>query len=152
HPAARQLARHHHGRRSGFALRLRAGSGCQTRHHRLAFRTAQCQSPGGRRQDRERQPYAAAYYRAAGWNQVARSYRLPDGDPEEMTRALCVLLCATGAALPLAAQPKFIVNAKADTRSAAQGLDREFRSLLNTQPQPAWLGYEVPATRTASLG
>jgi hypothetical protein len=70
-----------------------------------------------------------------------------------MTHPLRVaLLCAAGAALPLAAQPKFIVNAKADTRSAAQGLDREFRALMTAQQQPGWLGYEVPATRTASLG
>ena len=67
-----------------------------------------------------------------------------------MTRLLCVVVLGAMAALPLAAQPKFIVNAKADTRSAAQGLEREYRSLLTAQP--AWFGYEVPATRTASLG
>ena len=65
-----------------------------------------------------------------------------------MRQALWVLL----AALPLAGQPKLLVNAKTDTRSAASGLEREFRALLTTQPQPAWLGYEVPAVRNAGLG
>jgi hypothetical protein len=36
------------------------------------------------------------------------------------------------AALPLAAQPKLLINAKVDTRSAAAGLEREFRALLAT--------------------
>ena len=41
------------------------------------------------------------------------------------------------AALPLAAQPKLLVNAQTDTRSAASGLEREYRTLLAAQPQPA---------------
>jgi hypothetical protein len=65
-----------------------------------------------------------------------------------MTRALWILL----AALPLAAQPKLLVNAKTDTRSAASGLEREFKGLLSAQPQPAWIGYSVPAIRSNSLG
>jgi hypothetical protein len=66
-----------------------------------------------------------------------------------MTRALWVFV----AALPLAAQPpKVLVNAQTDTRSAAQGLEREFRSLLTTQPQPAWIGYSVPAVRNYGTG
>jgi len=56
------------------------------------------------------------------------------------------------AALPLAAQPKLLTNAKLDTRSAAASLDREFASLLATQPQPAWIGYTVPAARGSSPG
>src|SRR5689334_25163899 len=56
------------------------------------------------------------------------------------------------AALPLAAQPKQIVNGQTDARSAAQGLEREFKSLLTTQPRPAWIGYSVPAARNAGLG
>jgi HEAT repeat protein len=56
------------------------------------------------------------------------------------------------AALPLAAQPKLLVNAKTDTRSAASGLEREFKSLLTAQPQPAWIGYSVPSTRANNLG
>jgi hypothetical protein len=55
------------------------------------------------------------------------------------------------AALPLAAQPKLLTNAKLDTRSAAS-LDREFRPLVTAQPQPAWIGYIVPAARSSSLG
>jgi hypothetical protein len=56
------------------------------------------------------------------------------------------------AALPLAAQPKLLVNAKLDTKSAAAGLEREFKALLTAQPQPAWIGYEVPAVRGAEMG
>lgn len=55
-------------------------------------------------------------------------------------------------ALGLAAQPKLLVNAQTDTRSAASGLDATVRGLLTTQPQPAWIGYSVPAVRTYGLG
>jgi HEAT repeat protein len=65
-----------------------------------------------------------------------------------MKRAMWVL----AAALPLAAQPKLLVNAQTDTRSAAAGLEREYRTLLASQPQPAWMGYSVPAVRTGNLG
>jgi hypothetical protein len=65
-----------------------------------------------------------------------------------MKRAWWVL----AAALPLAAQPKLLINAQTDTRSAAAGLEREYRSLLAAQPQPAWIGYSVPAVRTVNLG
>lgn len=56
------------------------------------------------------------------------------------------------AALPLMAQPKLLVNAKLDTRSAAAGLEPEFKALLTTQPQPAWVAYDVPAVRGAEMG
>ena len=51
------------------------------------------------------------------------------------------------AALPLAAQPKLLVNAKLDTRPAAAGLEQTFRPLVTAQPQPAWIAYSVPSTR-----
>ena len=51
------------------------------------------------------------------------------------------------AALPLAAQPKLLVNAKLDTRTAAAGLEQTFRPLVTAQPQPAWIAYSVPSTR-----
>ena len=60
-----------------------------------------------------------------------------------MRRALW-LMCA---ALPLAAQPKLLVNAKTDTRDASAGLERAFRELITAQPQPAWIGYAVPVVR-----
>ncbi len=63
---------------------------------------------------------------------------------------LLVSLCL--AALPLAAQPKLLVNARVDTRSASAGLDAAFRALLAQQPQPAWIGYSVPAVRNGGLG
>lgn len=55
-------------------------------------------------------------------------------------------------ALPLAAPPKLLINAKLDTTSAAAGLDRAFQSLVGTQPQPAWIGYTVPLARGYNLG
>jgi hypothetical protein len=56
------------------------------------------------------------------------------------------------AALPLAAQPKLLIDAQVDTHSAAAGLEREFRPLLAAQPQPAWIGYTVPAAGGVQLG
>jgi len=56
------------------------------------------------------------------------------------------------AALPLMAQPKLLVNAKVDTRSAAAGLEREFKALLAAPPQQAWIAYDVPAVRGAEMG
>jgi len=41
-------------------------------------------------------------------------------------------------------QPK-ISNARLETRSAAQGLEPEFRSFLAAQADPGWLAYSVPA-------
>jgi hypothetical protein len=65
-----------------------------------------------------------------------------------VTRAFWLMV----AALPLAAQPKLLINAKVDTRSAAAGLEREFRTLLAAEPQPAWIGYTVPAAGGQQLG
>jgi len=65
-----------------------------------------------------------------------------------MMRAWCLL----AAALPLAAQPKLLVNAQTDTRPAAPRLEEQVRALLQAQPQPAWIGYSVPAVRKFGLG
>lgn len=65
-----------------------------------------------------------------------------------MKRALWLL----AAALPLAAQPKLLVNAQVQTHSASAGLESQFKALLSAQPQPAWIGYSVPAVRTYNLG
>ncbi len=65
-----------------------------------------------------------------------------------MRRALWVV----AAALPLAAQPKLLVNAQADTRSAAGGLERAFQAATASQPQPAWIGYGVPVSTGRNLG
>ena len=56
------------------------------------------------------------------------------------------------AALPLASQPKLLVNAQVDTRSAAAGLEREFKTLMAAEPQPAWIGYTAPVLEGHSLG
>ena len=55
-------------------------------------------------------------------------------------------------ALPLAAQPKKLINAQVDTRSASAGLEGVVRALLTAQPQPAWIGYLVPAARGRHFG
>jgi hypothetical protein len=52
----------------------------------------------------------------------------------------------------MAGQPKLLVNAQLDKRSAANGLEREFQQLLTLQPQPAWIGYMVPSVRSVNLG
>jgi HEAT repeat protein len=57
------------------------------------------------------------------------------------------LLWLIAVALPLAAQPKLLVNAKVDTRTAAAGLEQAFRPLVAAQPQPAWIAYSVPSTK-----
>lgn len=64
-----------------------------------------------------------------------------------MRLLLWLILLTSAAALPLAAQPKLLVNAKPDTRSAAAGLEQTFRPLVTAQPQPAWIAYSVPSTR-----
>ncbi len=61
-------------------------------------------------------------------------------------------LCLAAALLPLAAQPKLLVNAQLKTRSAASGLESAFRPLLQAQPQPAWIAYSVPSVRTGGMG
>ena len=63
-----------------------------------------------------------------------------------------LVLWLAAAALPLAAQPKLLVNAQVDTRSAAAGLEREFKTLASAQPQPAWIGYTAPVLEGHSLG
>jgi HEAT repeats len=68
-----------------------------------------------------------------------------------VTRALWLLVVALlAAALPLGAQPKLVVNAQVDTRSAAAGLDQVFRNLPASAAY--WVGYSVPAVRAANLG
>jgi hypothetical protein len=50
-------------------------------------------------------------------------------------------------ALSLTAQPKLLVNAKVDSRSAASGLEAAFKAAVAAQPQPAWIAYSVPSVR-----
>ena len=61
-------------------------------------------------------------------------------------------LWVMAAAMPLAAQPKLLVNAQVQTHSAAAGLESQFKTLLSAQPQPMWIGYSVPSVRTNFLG
>ncbi len=61
-------------------------------------------------------------------------------------------LLLLAAALPAAAQPKKLVNAQVDTRSASAGLESVVRQLVTAQPQPAWIAYTVPAARGRQFG
>jgi len=61
-------------------------------------------------------------------------------------------LLLVAVALTAAAQPKKLVNAQVDTRSASAGLDGVFRSLVAAQPQPAWVAYTVPAAKGRNFG
>jgi len=56
----------------------------------------------------------------------------------KMTRTLCLLLAALSlaAAQPLAAQPKLLVNANLDTRSAGAGLEAAFKPLRPLRHSP----------------
>lgn len=55
-----------------------------------------------------------------------------------------ILLLALSFGVAAVAQQPRVENAKLQTRSAAGGLEREFRTLTTSQEQPAWLGYAVP--------
>ena len=46
--------------------------------------------------------------------------------------------------LSAAAEEPHISNAKLQKRSAAAGLEKEFRALVSGETEPAWIGYEVP--------
>jgi len=60
-------------------------------------------------------------------------------------RSILVIACVLGcAAAARADQPK-ITNARLETRSAADGLDRTYRSFLSAQSEPGWLAYSVAA-------
>jgi hypothetical protein len=65
-----------------------------------------------------------------------------------MIRALWLAVLA----LPVAAQPKLLVNAQLKTQAAAPTLETAFDALLRAQPQPAWVGWSVPAVRSGRLG
>jgi HEAT repeat protein len=63
-----------------------------------------------------------------------------------MKRALWIL----AASLPLAAQPKLLINAQTDTRTAASGLEAVVKTLSTAQPQPSWIGYSVPTIKSSN--
>jgi HEAT repeats len=56
---------------------------------------------------------------------------------------LLILTTVASAGSMLAQEPR-LSNAKLQIRSAAAGLEREFRSLLAAGQEPAWVGYSVP--------
>lgn len=53
--------------------------------------------------------------------------------------SFCSLLAGTPLLLP--AQEPILLNARAQTLSAAAGLNQEFQRLISQQSEPAWLGY-----------
>jgi HEAT repeat protein len=55
-----------------------------------------------------------------------------------------VLGLLTALAASAAAQEPRFSNAKLQPRSAAAGLEREFRAIVAAQETPAWMGYSVP--------
>ena len=65
-----------------------------------------------------------------------------------MKNALLLLM----AVLPLAAQPKRLVDAQVQTRAVSGSLDKQIQSLTTAQPQPAWAAYVVPAARGRNFG
>jgi len=61
------------------------------------------------------------------------------------TRRLVFLLAGLALITSAAfAQTPRIINAKMSNRSAAAGLDREFRAAVAAQQSPGWIGYAVP--------
>ena len=60
-------------------------------------------------------------------------------------RRLRLFSILIGIALPLAAQQPRLSNARADTRSAASGLEQAFKTLVGAQSNAAWIGYAVRA-------
>jgi hypothetical protein len=59
-------------------------------------------------------------------------------------RIVGLLILTAASATSMVAQEPRLSNAKLQTRSAAAGLEREFRALLAAGVQPAWVGYAVP--------
>ena len=56
-----------------------------------------------------------------------------------------IALCLIASALSLQAQPKLLVNAQTDVKSAAAGLEQTLRPLVSAPP--AWIAYSVPSVR-----
>ena len=148
-PDPEHAARVQHRRQPRYDLQLGAGRGGQARHPGCALGPAERQGDDSDRARREGQPHAAAHPRTPRRHALAGSQRLPDGDHQEMKRAS---VCSWRPRCPWRHNPSCFINAQTDTRSAAAGLEREYRTLLAADPQPAWIGYSVPAIRTASLG
>ena len=59
--------------------------------------------------------------------------------------SLLILVVGLGMAWARGAEQPRVVNAQMTTRSAASGLESEFRALVQSQAAPAWVGYAVPA-------
>jgi len=60
------------------------------------------------------------------------------------TRLSLILILGVATATNLPAQKPRVANAKLEARSAASGLDGEFRGLVQNQAGPAWIGYATP--------
>ncbi|PYM12305.1 MAG: hypothetical protein DME18_11805 [Verrucomicrobia bacterium] len=62
-------------------------------------------------------------------------------------RLLDIIIVVLTMAAPcrVLSQEARLVNAQTQTRAVASGLEKEFRSLVKNQVEPAWIGYAVPA-------
>src|SRR5438445_1473439 len=66
------------------------------------------------------------------------------GHRDLVARLLNFIIILTVAA-PCVAQEARLVNAKTEIRAVTSGLEKEFRSLVKNQVEPAWVGYAVSA-------
>src|SRR5690242_3506309 len=120
----------------------RTGSAGQIRDSgRIEFR-AKRQGPGGPRAEGARPANEEGDRSPPHEHAIERGFGLSVGVVEVNASMWLMAL-----ALPLAAPPKLLINAKLESASAAAGLDRAFRPLVSAQPQPAWIGYTVPLAR-----
>src|SRR5205823_676255 len=115
-------------------------------HRRFAFaqewkgtRRSGPQREGSANAARDREP--------AFQDQVQGNFGLSGGDTQ-MKNALFLLMTV----LPLAAQPKRLIDAQVQTRAVSGSLDQQIQSLQTVQPQPAWAAYMVPAARGRNFG
>jgi len=55
-----------------------------------------------------------------------------------------IIVLAMAAPCAVLSQEARLVNAQTQTRAVTSGLEKEFRSLVKNQVEPAWIGYAVP--------
>src|SRR5256885_6688928 len=55
-----------------------------------------------------------------------------------------IIVLAMAAPCVVLSQEARLVNAQTQTRAVTSGLEKEFRSLVKNQVEPAWIGYAVP--------
>lgn len=71
--------------------------------------------------------------------------------PRVIAAASALLALAAVAATASDAPPPSLVNARLETRSAAEGLQATVRRIVEGTPAPAWIGYAVPVDGAHSM-